>query len=151
VSKHGRGQLVIHPPSVDSGSVTPGRITFTAISDKSKSENPADSDPTSRKSVENSGHLSISINDIVGIKKEGLNWPARIFTSLALDAEGAGGTGIALRVIRRDGSAGSEASHLVAGEKEVTREETINMTGIVRRDELFDRLIALGDQRWEVL
>jgi len=30
-------------------------------------------------------------------------------------------------------------------------EETLELTSIVRRDELFNRLIALGSQRWQML
>ena len=34
---------------------------------------------------------------------------------------------------------------------QVEEDETFKFGAIVRRDELFSRLIALGDQRWEAL
>ena len=37
------------------------------------------------------------------------------------------------------------------GKEFIAREEVIELKSIPRRDELFDRLLALGEQRWELL
>jgi hypothetical protein len=81
-----------------------------------------------------SGHLIVPIDDIIGLKKVGLSTIKRTALSWALDSEGAGGTG--LEVTRRAAGGG---------------EETVVLTSIVRRDELFNRLVALGTQRWVVV
>lgn len=70
----------------------------------------------------------------------------RTLTSWALDAEGAGGTGLEIEIVRRggEGDRGEE-------EGEVGRTEMIKLRGIVRRNELFNRLVSLGEQQWETL
>ena len=69
-----------------------------------------------------------------------------------------GGTGLELKVRRKktvevEVVASDAAS--VGTTETVTRQEeeieTFKFGAIVRRDELFNRLVALGDQRWEVL
>ena len=90
------------------------------------------------------GHLTISINDIISIKKEGMSLPGRILTSWALDAEGAGGTGLEITIVRRDVPDDDETPSMTGGEVEV-----IKLKGIVRRNELFTRLLSLGEQEWE--
>lgn len=92
----------------------------------------------------------MSINDIVSLKKEGSSWPTRIVTSWALDADGAGGTGLEIKVVRRDAHEAVEEEDGVPTVAQ-GKEDTIKFTGIVRRNELFDRLISAGEQRWEVL
>ncbi|KAK4687961.1 hypothetical protein P7C73_g2149, partial [Tremellales sp. Uapishka_1] len=145
--KHGPGHLIIHRPTIpESGtdSFTSATITFTTIrhvpAARNVSVNP-DETP-------DEGHLTISVNDIIAIKKEGMNWPGRILTSWALDADGAGGTGLEIQIIRRDlaGTSAIDANTDAQG----GRAETIRLKAIVRRNELFDRLLALGDQRWEM-
>jgi hypothetical protein len=91
------------------------------------------------------------------MKKEGMSWPGRIATSWALDAEGAGGTGLELKIIRRDeeGVAQKRGQEVGVEDREEVllggKEEVVKFKGIVRRNELFDRLIAIGEQRWEML
>ena len=75
-----------------------------------------------------------------------MNLPGRLLTSWALDTDGAGGTGLELLIVRRDVVADDgESSSLIEGKVEV-----IKLKGIVRRNELFNRLLSLGEQRWEV-
>lgn len=72
--------------------------------------------------------------------------------------QGVGGTGLELKVRRKKTV---EVDVVVDdGSSEVTNEtttrqddhlESFKFGAIVRRDELFNRLVALGDQRWEVL
>lgn len=93
------------------------------------------------------GDLVIDINDIIGMKKTGVGKIKKIALEWALDVEGAGGTGLELTIKRRteDGAGGA-----VGWQSEKTKEEVIELKGIVRRDELFDRLLTLGEQRWEL-
>jgi hypothetical protein len=140
--KHGPGHMIFHP----SDGSTPARVTFTTLRKAHSStagQSGLDHGPGEK-------HPTVSINDIVGIKKEGKSWPGRLLTSFALDVEGGGGTGLELKVSRRLPSAGHTGlEQLEQGLEE--KVETISLTGIVRRDELFDRLIAAGDQRWEMV
>nr|XP_031858990.1 uncharacterized protein CI109_005658 [Kwoniella shandongensis]KAA5526062.1 hypothetical protein CI109_005658 [Kwoniella shandongensis] len=146
--KHGPGHIILHPPTVpvaNSTSFTPARITFTTIRHVAPSRNvslESEDEPSG-------GHLTISINDVVSLKKEGMNLPGRVLTSWALDTEGAGGTGLEIKIIRRDVVTGlnNDAKVSMPGGKE----ETIKLKSIVRRNELFGRLLALGEQRWEML
>jgi autonomous glycyl radical cofactor GrcA len=80
----------------------------------------------------------VPIDDIVALKKLGLSTVKRTALNWALDSEGAGGTGLEVKVIRRP----TDLDQV---------EETLELTSIVRRDELFNRLIALGYQRWQML
>ncbi|WVR09709.1 hypothetical protein IAU60_006785 [Kwoniella sp. DSM 27419] len=82
--------------------------------------------------------LTVSIDDVVALKKQGMDWPRRALTSFALNTSGAGGTGLEIRIRR---------THIPG----VEDEETIKLRSIVRRDELFSRLLSLGQQRWELL
>ncbi|WWC86556.1 uncharacterized protein L201_001433 [Kwoniella dendrophila CBS 6074] len=149
--KHGPGHIIIHPPTVPSSpsiGFTPARITFTTIRRIPASQN-LSTDPDSEPKK---GDLTISINDVVSLKKKGMSWPRRAITSWALDTEGAGGTGLEIKVARRgkqpivdDGTASTGLSLLNGWE------ETIELKSIVRRDELFSRLLSIGEQRWELL
>ena len=141
--KHGLGHLIIHPPSVHSTSDSPipARITFTTIRHVSASRNisvDGEKDPFK-------GDLTILIDDVIGLKKEGMNLPGRVATGWALDTQAAGGTGLEMQIIRRDKPA-TEEGVMTGG-----RVETVRFKGIVRRNELFDRLLSLGKQRWETL
>jgi hypothetical protein len=80
----------------------------------------------------------VPIDDIVALKKVGMSTVKRTALNWALDSEGAGGTGLEVKVIRRP----TDLEQI---------EETLELTSIVRRDELFNRLIALGSQRWQML
>jgi hypothetical protein len=80
----------------------------------------------------------VPINDIVALKKVGMSAVKRTALNWALDSEGAGGTGMEITVVRRP----SELESL---------EEKLELSSIVRRDELFNRLIALGNQRWQMM
>ena len=191
--KHGAGHLLLYPPSPDLS--LPARIEFTTLRPDPVSQSMAiahDSQvlgadsayhddvraeaqresgiepvavPSVRQSNEN---LIIPVNCIVGLRKTGLTFPVRVAVGWALDAEGAGGTGLDITFVRPvqalavgdlvdgldasgmdldlTGGEGEEHTHKVAQGKE----ETIKLSGIVRRDELYRRLIAVGDQRWEV-
>jgi len=123
--------VVIYPADVSSNN--PARVEFSTIR-KKKAENTiidASNDPST-------GHLVIPIDDIIALKKLGLSTVKRTALSWALDSEGAGGTGLEVKVIRRPTEL--EQVH-----------ETLELTSIVRRDELFNRLIALGNQQWQML
>lgn len=87
-------------------------------------------------------HFVAPLNDIVGLKKKGLGWTGRLVASALLGTTGTGGNGMEIEVIRRD-TAQPGAT--------VPPVETIRLKGIVRRNELFDRLLAMGDQRWNLL
>ena len=114
--------------------------------------------PTAKQAKEN---LILPVNCIVGLKKTGLVFPARVAVGWALAAEGAGGTGLDITFVR-PGSV-IAAGHPVEGGCEADggkrdgiatvaqgKEEVVKLSGIVRRDELYRRLVAIGDQRWEV-
>ena len=102
----------------------------------------------------------VPINDITGLKKVGLGLPARVAVGWALNAEGPGGTGLEIKVVRRNQEEAVRAHRNEPGSeglKQVSeptvaqgKEDTIKLSGIVRRNELFDRLVAIGDQRWEM-
>ena len=102
----------------------------------------------------------VPINDITGLKKVGLGLPARVAVGWALNAEGPGGTGLEIKVVRRNQEEAVRAHRNEPGPeglKQVSeptvaqgKEDTIKLSGIVRRNELFDRLVAIGDQRWEM-
>lgn len=79
----------------------------------------------------------------MGIKKEGMGWTGRIASSILLGTTEAGGTGMEVKVVRRD--------EALATGRLLPEVETIKFKGVVRRNELFDRLLAMGDQRWELL
>ncbi|KAJ7358206.1 hypothetical protein DFH08DRAFT_671305, partial [Mycena albidolilacea] len=69
---------------------------------------------------------SIAVGDIKEIRKVGeLGWKARLVVGWALDRETADGLEI------------------------VTRGEVVSVTAMVLRDELFNRLVAMGGQKWE--
>ena len=143
---HGPGHLIIYPPV---GTSTPARIEFTTVRNVPASENalkdPRD-DPVK-------GHLVVQINDIVGLTKKGKSLPVRTALGWALDAEGAGGTGLEIKVVRRDMDEAVRPDPNEAGKEETPahgKEQVIKLESIVRRNELFDRLIAIGDQRWEM-
>lgn len=91
----------------------------------------------------------VSINDIVVLKKHGASWPTRIATSWALDVSGAGGTGLEVKFVRRNAKEAVETAPGAASVAE-GKEESIKFNGIVRRNELFDRLLSAGEQRWEM-
>ena len=99
--------------------------------------------------------MVIPINNITGLKKVGLSLPARLAVGWALDAEGAGGVGLDITIVRRNQEEAVEAHRHDQEQKTdptvaIGKEDTIRLSGIVRRNELFVRLIALGDQRWEI-
>lgn len=84
---------------------------------------------------------------MIGLKKLGLGTVKHAALSWALDTDRAGGTGLEVTVSRthvHDSEGGAVGG--ISGE-----EEKIVLSSIVRRDELFNRLVALGDQRWELL
>lgn len=130
--KHGPGHVVIHPADVQ-GQVPP-RVEFSTIRKKKNIANTV-IDPANDPAT---GHLVVPIDDIVALKKVGMSTVKGTALNWALDSEGAGGTGLEVKVIRRP----SELEQV---------EETLELTSIVRRDELFNRLIALGSQRWQML
>lgn len=102
------------------------------------------------------GHLTISINDITALcKRNNLGLVGRMATSALLAVKGAAGTGLDITFVRRGVP---EATFIGVGDgprdllKAVEgREETVSFEGVVRRNELFDRLVAIGEQRWEML
>ena len=139
--KHGPGHIVIYPHDPSTG--TPPRLEFTTIR-RVKAEENAPVDP---RRDPKSGHLVIPIGDLVGLKKLGLGTVKHAALSWALDSDRAGGTGLEVTVSRKhvhDAEGGNTAG--ISGE-----EEKIVLSSVVRRDELFNRLVALGDQRWELL
>ncbi|KAJ6562429.1 hypothetical protein B0H19DRAFT_1288259 [Mycena capillaripes] len=70
---------------------------------------------------------SIAVGDIVEIRKVGgLGWKARLVAGWALDREIADG----LEIVTK-------------------RQEVFPLTAVVLRDELFNRLVAMGGQQWE--
>lgn len=70
---------------------------------------------------------SVAIADIRELKKVGgLGWKAKLIVGWALDREVADG----LEIVSRSG-------------------ETFTVTAMVLRDELFNRLVAMGGQKWE--
>jgi hypothetical protein len=161
-AKHGAGHLIIHPPTIPTqpgGSFLPARLEFTTIRHVTPDPN-LPIDPVRPEVDPHRGHLVISINDLVSLKKEGMSWPGRIATSWALDAEGAGGTGLELKIVRKDlpthqtdiGHKNKEQVGVEEREEVLFdgKEELVKFKGIVRRNELFNRLIAVGEQRWEM-
>ena len=74
-----------------------------------------------------------------------MSLPGRLLTSWVLDTDGAGGTGLEIMIVRRDVLADRESSGVTEGKVEV-----IKLSGIVSRNELFNRLLSLGEQRSEV-
>lgn len=78
-----------------------------------------------------------------------MSLPGRILTSWALNADGAGGTGLEITIVRRGAHpTGSDEGDEGMRQGEV---EKIKLTGIVRRNELFNRLLSLGEQQWETM
>lgn len=76
--------------------------------------------------------LSIHLKDIRELKKlGGLGWKAKLVVGFALNMETADG----LEVVYYDGKTG--------------KEERVKFMAMLRRDELFNRLIALGGRKWE--
>lgn len=138
-AKHGPGHLIIYPPALCPFS--PARIQFTTIRSVPASRN-LPIDPSASPS---SGDLIISINDVIAMKKTGLGRIASYAVSWALDAQDAGGTGLELTIIRRDKEGGK------TGVEKYGKTEKVELKKIVRRDELFDRLLTIGEQRWELL
>jgi hypothetical protein len=144
--RHGPGHIIIYPPVAPD---IPARIEFTTVRHVPASQNT----PIDPSDTPTDGHLVVSANNLVGLKKTGLGLAARTAVGWALDAEGAGGTGLEVKVVRRNEE---QAVHgrptNVPGEPTVAegKEETLKLSGIARRNELFDRLIALGEQRWEM-
>ena len=139
--KHGPGHVVIYPHDPVTG--TEARLEFTTIR-RVKAEENAPIDPR-RDST--SGHLVIPISDVIGLKKLGLGTVKHAALSWALDTDRAGGTGLEITVFRKhvhDSEEGEVKG--ISGE-----DEKIVLASIVRRDELFNRVVALGDQRWELL
>jgi len=146
---HGPGHIVIYPPLPQIGQKA--RIEFTTVHHVPASQNTA-IDP---RDAPAEGHLVIPINNITGLKKVGLSLPARLAVGWALDAEGAGGVGLDITIVRRNQEEAVEAHRHDQEQKTdptvaIGKEDTIRLSGIIRRNELFDRLIALGDQRWEI-
>lgn len=147
------GHIIIHPPNLTTH--TPARVVFTTVGNVSAKDNyPLDPEPTVANEGKK-GKLVISINDLVEIRKHGIGWQSRMFMNWAIGLQGVGGTGLELKVRRKktvevelDGAADDAASVVTRQEEEL---ESFKFGAIVRRDELFNRLIALGDQRWEVL
>lgn len=89
------------------------------------------------------GNLVVPIDDVVALKKVGMSTVKSTALSWALDSEGAGGTGLEVTVKRRMAQPDTPLDH--------NWEQTIPLKSIVRRDELFNRLIAMGEQRWQML
>lgn len=147
--RHGPGHIVIYPPLPQAN--TPARIEFTTVRRVPASQNT----PVDPRDAPSKGHLVVPINDITGLKKVGRSMPARLAIGWALNAEGAGGVGLEISVVRRNQEEAVRGHRDEAGvplEPTVAqgKEDTVKLTGIVRRNELFDRLVALGDQRWEM-
>lgn len=93
--------------------------------------------------------VELPVGSIVGLRKNGLGgWQGRMLADLATASalQGVGGAGLEIVVHRRRASAKAGDETSAAGE-----EVAYAFGGIARRDELFDRLIAMGDQRWECL
>ncbi len=81
-----------------------------------------------------------------------MNLPGRILTSWALDADGAGGTGLEIMIVRRGVPVNGVMEADRVGESMTRGEvEKIKLKGIVRRNVLFNRLLSLGEQRWETM
>ncbi|KAL7416037.1 hypothetical protein BDY24DRAFT_380856 [Mrakia frigida] len=167
VNHSGRpGHIIIQPPNPKT--LTPARILFTTVGNVSEKDNYAPSDASAPPNSGNKGKLTIPINDLIEIRKHGMGWQGRMIVSWAMGLQGVGGTGLELKVRRKktvevpdvetevlEGGATQEEG-IVVEEKEVEttqveEEETFKFGAIVRRDELFCRLIACGDQRWEAL
>jgi hypothetical protein len=161
-SGHGPGHLIIYPPVTTTTipiTFTPARIALTTITKAPVELNarlaPEQLDPTSdnlnphTKKDGKKGDLVIDINDVVEMKKVGLSKIGKMALEWALDVEGAGGTGLELTIRRNKGN--SEAVGYQQPKQGAKELEVIKLGGIVRRDELFDRLLALGEQRWELL
>lgn len=97
------------------------------------------------------GNLVVSIDDVVALKKVGLSAVKHAALSWALDAEGAGGTGLEITVVRHHLVSESLRTTLDGTPMDDSWEQTIVLKSIVRRDELFNRLVAIGGQRWQML
>jgi hypothetical protein len=122
-------------------------VEFTTVRRVPPSQNtPIDPRPGAEPET---SHLVVPADDIVGLEKVGMNLPGRLAVGWALDAEGAGGTGLNVTVVRRNVADAVDAPPGVPTVAQ-GKEEVIKLEGIVRRNELFDRLLALGDQRWEM-
>ncbi|KZP18638.1 hypothetical protein FIBSPDRAFT_829233 [Athelia psychrophila] len=93
--------------------------------------------------------MSIALSDIREIKKlGGLGWKAKLVVGFALGMETADG----LEIVYVDRSAegaeekGEQGDGAVIGGEKMAR---VKFMAMLRRDELFNRLIALGDRKWE--
>jgi hypothetical protein len=122
---------------------SPSRQSSTATTDSvlspiSKLEDP--SSPISTTTSATTGKapkktkLTFPASDIVSVRKRGIGFTSRFAISYLSGLDGVGSTGLEI-TIRREW-----------GEKEVHK-----FGSIVRRDELFRRLIAIGEQRWETM
>lgn len=142
------GHLLIHPART--ASQTPASITFTTVEDPSAHEPEPANDgvqPDGSGGKKQRLRVELPVGSIVGLRKNGLGgWQGRMLVDLATASalQGVGGAGLEIVVSRqrkggkaKDGEEGEEVAYAFGG--------------IARRDELFDRLIALGDQRWECL
>lgn len=146
------GHILIYPP--DALTKTSARIVFTTVGNVSAKENtPLERDAESKK-----GQLTISINDILEIRKHGMGWQSRMLVSWTIGLQGVGGTGLELKVRRRKTVKDKELegdeidSQSVGDGKSLVQEADVFKFGAIpRRDALFDRLLSLGSQRWEVL
>lgn len=140
--RHGPGHLIIYPSEEgdDNNPTLPARIEFTTV----RKTHPLEYDPTLKPGtgVGATNHLVISANDIMAIRKTGLSLPSSTALGWALDTTGAGGTGMEIDVVRRK---------IKDWQTEGWEKDTLKFSSIVRRDELFDRLVAVGDQRWSVV
>ncbi|CED82988.1 Protein of unknown function DUF3292 [Phaffia rhodozyma] len=96
--------------------------------------------------------LTISANDLTAIRRFGMGgWQGRMLVGWVVGIQGVGGAGLELTIRR---SASSESGVEGHDHSEVGRkieEEVTYKFGVVRRDELFNRLISLGNQRWEIM
>lgn len=134
--KHGPGHILLYPPSAHQSA----RIEFTTLNVP-----PAQNGPIDNAVPVDTPHLVISINQIVGLRKQGMSLPARAIIGWALDTAGAGQTGLQVTIVRRDQFEAASGPGVAQG-----KEEVLTFSGIIRRDELFDRLLAVGNQQWEM-
>lgn len=161
VSHKGRpGHIVIYPHSAAG---RPARIEFKSVGSvkQQQQQHPSagnlEGDATAgggsfqTPSTKQKHWLVISINDITMVRKYGMmGWQGKLLVHWATGYDEAGGMGLEIRV--RSKAEGGEADVVPPDERVAEKEEIIyRFSAIVRRDELFNRLVSLGDQRWEMM